>query len=1009
MNDLERIKHIEETLGIKLHQVSLENLFTENFFLTDLQKVLGYIQNPYFSYKGVRNYSLDKDGNVTGLGLDYCTLSLLEYNYLGNLKHLKKVKLKNTGKTDYNFLFLLENLEELDLSNNKLSNVDFLKDLKGLKSLDLSQNNLSKIDFLKGLKGLKLLNLFQTNTINIKFFRELENLTSLSLGNNELLNIESLRELTNLSSLDLRTTNLTNIDFLKELKGLSSLYLGHNKFTSNIDFLGDFTNLTSLDLRNTDLSSYEFLRDLKSIAYLDLSYNLLSDIDFLKELTANLNGLTSLYLGENSLSNVDFLGDLKGLNSLELGNNRLTDLSFLKDLKALTSLDIRNLDLLDYDFLKELKGLTSIYLSGNKLFNIDYLNDLKNLVSLNLSNNNLSNANSLANLTNLTSLDLSHNNLSSAEFLSELKNLTTLSLQPNPNLDLPTNLMEKIATKSSYYLDQSKIDQIRNYYKQLEEQGKDYIYEARVLIVGEPGAGKTTLYRKLKDNKYIPIELTQEEKDSTVGVEIEKEWTFNWVKDESKRFIGHLWDFGGQKIQYALHQYFLSEKALYILLADDRKQLNNFHYWFEIIATLGANCPVLVVLNEINHQSITNFSLKTYKEQYGNKVKSIESRDVDFSKDDGRFKDLKSDIQTKLSNLEHIGTPIPARWKVIRKEIENPRRNNAYISLDDFYKICADNQIPNKKDADNLLDYLHTLGIALNYKNDHSLEEKVFLKPGWIIDALYAVLKNKNIKKACGRFEKSYVYDLWQGMDYKNQNYQRNDCNLLLSLMLKGKFEIGYQLGQSNQYIVPLLLPEVEPEYTFEENRAIQLIVEYKFMPAGILSRLIVRLNEKIIEQNKNQIVWEKGVLLGYKKSMAEVIEIQNLGQIRIRASGNNFIQNKEAITTIRNELDKINSEWFEGNLDVDELVPCICEVCKDLPNDEKQVYSLQVLEDYLNDGDDKIKCDLSRKKKNRQDVKVRALLEGVYIEDKTRGENNLQPNNIFNIAKVAKFDNQPN
>ena len=109
-------------------------------------------------------------------------------------------------------------------------------------------------------------------------------------------------------------------------------------------------------------------------------------------------------------------------------------------------------------------------------------------------------------------------------------NLMSLRLYGNPNLDLADNLKKMIEDKGEYsFLDRDEINQIIRFYEQLEEAGFDYIYEAKMLIVGEPGAGKTTLFEKMKDSDYMPI--PNNPLNSTVGVQI-KVLEFPYTKDE---------------------------------------------------------------------------------------------------------------------------------------------------------------------------------------------------------------------------------------------------------------------------------------------------------------------------------------------------------------------------------------------------------------------------------------------------------------------------------------------
>jgi len=87
---------------------------------------------------------------------------------------------------------------------------------------------------------------------------------------------------------------------------------------------------------------------------------------------------------------------------------------------------------------------------------------------------------------------------------------------------------------------------------------------AKVLLVGESGAGKTGLSKRLALNDWQPS-------DSTVGA-----WATQWKLpvasgDGVEREIW-LWDFGGQADQRLIHQLYMGETALAVLVFDGQKE-----------------------------------------------------------------------------------------------------------------------------------------------------------------------------------------------------------------------------------------------------------------------------------------------------------------------------------------------------------------------------------------------------------------------------------------------------
>jgi small GTP-binding protein len=87
---------------------------------------------------------------------------------------------------------------------------------------------------------------------------------------------------------------------------------------------------------------------------------------------------------------------------------------------------------------------------------------------------------------------------------------------------------------------------------------------AKVLLVGESGAGKTGLSKVLAGEKWQPS-------DSTVGA-----WATQWklpvASDAGIEREIWLWDFGGQADQRLIHQLYMDETALAVLVFDGQKE-----------------------------------------------------------------------------------------------------------------------------------------------------------------------------------------------------------------------------------------------------------------------------------------------------------------------------------------------------------------------------------------------------------------------------------------------------
>ena len=379
-----------------------------------------------------------------------------------------------------------------------------------------------------------------------------------------------------------------------------------------------------------------------------------------------------------------------------------------------------------------------------------------------------------------------------------------------------------------------------SYLQSLHEQGAEKINEAKLIIVGEPGAGKTSLMETLIDPKF---KLTKKTK-TTLGVQVRENWQFPHPDKPETNFTTNIWDFGGQQIQYMTHQFFLTPGAAYILVsANDRKEPTNFPYWFKIIHLLGEEqgrySPVLVVLNEKNDKFINkfNFDRKFYEERYPELQISV--CEVDLSKRDSQYAAMREKTQSILTRLPHVTDDRPARWKDIRSSLRERAKTADHISFGEYADICREHTVDDEDSQLLFSRYLHRLGSLLHFTDDPSLFNFIILNPQWAVDAVYSVLNDNQIAKDDGYFSRAQVEVIWKG------KYNYDERCKLLSLMQKENFEICYPLGHTKDwYIAPQLLNAEQPEFTWDDKHNLRFRFQYKFMPEGIITRLIVRLNE---------------------------------------------------------------------------------------------------------------------------------------------------------------------
>ena len=625
-----------------------------------------------------------------------------------------------------------------------------------------------------------------------------------------------------------------------------------------------------------------------------------------------------------------FVSDMWTTRSLSLEINSEPSPAISKLLYSLGDLELDQLTLSWFQLKKvpveilRLHRLQCLTMKGLELTTLpDWIGEL-GVERLSVSCNGLSTLpDSFARLQQLKSLRLDCNPFNSIpEVIFNLTMLEELGLWECGISEIPADILrlDKLRTLGINY---SKIGTpppevaskglyaIRDYWRQRADNGVDYLYEAKVIILGEAGAGKTSLARKIENPQY---KLQAQEK-STEGIDVIRHHFTSRINPKQQKneklsehqFRANIWDFGGQEIYHATHQFFLTRRSVYVLVCDDRKEDTDFSYWLHVVEMLSDASPLLIVQNEKQDRK-RDINLGGLRARFSN-LKQALATNLETNR--GLDQVIQA-IRNELESLEHVGVGLPATWKRVREALE--KDDHDFISLQDYLEICQQYGFTHHEDKLQLSGYLHDLGICLHFQNDPLLKNTVVLNPAWGTDAVYRVLDDAEVIAAHGYFTRTQLSRIWSEAKYTGMQDE------LLRLMMK--FQLCYALESGQSFIAPQLLTSNQPSYPWNSVGGLVVRYEYDFLPKGIVTRFIVALHHLIAG---DALVWKTGVVLERDGSRAEIIEEMSQRRIRVRVSGP---ATDGLLAIVDDQLERLHASF--PLLKVERYLPCPCSECVD-------------------------------------------------------------------------------
>ncbi|MEH2224485.1 COR domain-containing protein, partial [Nostoc sp.] len=452
----------------------------------------------------------------------------------------------------------------------------------------------------------------------------------------------------------------------------------------------------------------------------------------------------------------------------------------------------------------------------------------------------------LAELTNLTQLHLSYNQITQIpEAIESLPKLKKLDLRGNP-LPISPEILGSSDNVGS-------VEDIFNYLQLLRSGEVRPLNEAKLLLIGQGSVGKTSLIERLIRNKY------DKNQPQTDGLNVE---TWN-VQVNSKYIRLNVWDFGGQEIYHATHQFFLTKRSLYLLVCNCRtsEEENRIEYWLKLIESFGGQSPVIIVGNKKDEQPL-DINRKALREKYPNIQAIIETS----CQDNIGIDELRTAILQQVGKLKEVYDLLPLTWFEVKQQLESMPQD--FISYNRYIGICHENNITEEQNQDQLIDLLHRLGLVLNFRDHPILKNTNVLKPNWVTEGIYALLSDETLKtETKGIFTPA---DLTRILN--RERYPKERHGYLIELMKE--FELGFELAcHPPQFLIAGLLPKDQPDETELHGETLEFQYHYKVLPESIISRFIVITHEKI----HNRIYWRSGVMLQYQENN----EIYNIARIK--------------------------------------------------------------------------------------------------------------------------------
>ena len=377
--------------------------------------------------------------------------------------------------------------------------------------------------------------------------------------------------------------------------------------------------------------------------------------------------------------------------------------------------------------------------------------------------------------------------------------------------------------------------------------------------------------------------------------------------DTGEKKEGHhfsLWDFGGQRGYYIMHQLFLNRQAAYLLVMDGTKKLDSIvdslqmdragdmipspmpqkagefaDFWLKSIYSLVERCEdsngqpkVIIVVTKADLMSQS--AIKEYKESlqqhlcgkaYHNIVYGHPIFVDNTKKEDPGIRQLRSRLvqlakDPSQEHLSSLGSQYYTRWLLLLELIHQRRGewNEHPVMNVEKFQTLARNTIIGKSDATEFLKRHDAFGDLLHFKEKH-LKDMVITDPQWLINMISPIFTPSILKGTHGldntaidmlakhgKLSEAFLNKLQRSGHAKGMKIAQ-----LVKLLMTFELIVPFcdTKDGKRSYIVPFLLKPVKPGEVKPSDAAPAIGFTFyteetrdnRYIPHGLFPRLVSR------------------------------------------------------------------------------------------------------------------------------------------------------------------------